>query len=163
MSLKVGVIIFGFYKKKVTKPKKIKKKKLKPVQTDQVRFGSVRFGFLRQKLVQIGLARFSSLARFSQFWLGFFLFGSVFRFGSVWARFDFFGFLLIKPKPNRTGHFFQNFNRFFLQFGFFGFIFWFFDFFAHPYLKEYVNPFQGKMYRSTKETFITSKVNVLSH
>ena len=102
MSLKVGVIIFGFYQKKVTKPKKKLKKKPKPVQTDQVRFGSVRFGFLRQKLVQIGLARFSSLARFSQFWLGFFLFGSVFAvwlgLGSIW----FFWFFAYKTKtePN---------------------------------------------------------------
>jgi hypothetical protein len=95
MSLKVGVIIFGsvrFLSKKSYQTKKKLKKKPKPVQTDRV-----RFGFLGQKLVQIGLARFSSLARFSQFWLGFFLFGSVF---AVWARFGFFGFLLIKPKLN---------------------------------------------------------------
>jgi hypothetical protein len=31
---------------------------------------------------------------------------------SVLVRFGFFGFLLIKPKPNRTGRFFQKFNRF---------------------------------------------------
>jgi hypothetical protein len=30
--------------------------------------------------------------------------------GSV--RFNFFDFKLIKPKPNRTGWFFHNFNRF---------------------------------------------------
>jgi hypothetical protein len=35
--------------------------------------------------------------------------------GSV--RFSFFGFRLIKP--NRTGRFFQNFNRFFSRFVFF--------------------------------------------
>jgi hypothetical protein len=40
-------------------------------------------------------------------------FGSgFFRFFSVWVRFGFFSFRLIKPKPNRTGWFFQNFNRF---------------------------------------------------
>jgi hypothetical protein len=76
MSLKVGVIIFGsvqFLSKKSYQTKKKLKKKPKPVQTDRF-----RFGFLGQKLIQIGLARFSSLARFSRFWLGFFLFGLVF-------------------------------------------------------------------------------------
>jgi len=71
------------------------------VQTD--RFW---FGFLGQKPVQTGFARFfrfdSVLARFFP---GFFSLGSV--------RFSFFGFRLIKPKQNRTGWFFQNFNRFF--------------------------------------------------
>ena len=67
---------------------------------------SVRFGFLGKKLVQTGLARFFSV------WLGFFGFGSVFfrffvGFGSVRLS-----FLFIKPKPNRTGRFFQKFNRF---------------------------------------------------
>jgi hypothetical protein len=39
-------------------------------------------------------------------------FGSVFSwFGLVWVRFGFFGFRLIKPKSNRTGQFFQNFNQ----------------------------------------------------
>jgi len=33
-------------------------------------------------------------------------------FFSVWVWFGFFSFRLIKPKPNRTGQFFQNFNRF---------------------------------------------------
>jgi hypothetical protein len=33
-------------------------------------------------------------------------------------RFGFFSFRLIKPKPNRTGQFFQNSNRFFSRFGF---------------------------------------------
>jgi hypothetical protein len=105
--LKVGVIIFGsvrFLSKKITKPKLFKKKKTetrpKSGQTDRF-----RFDFLGQKPVQ------TSLARFFRFWLGFLSFGSVllgfFRF---W--FGFFGFLLIKPKPNRTGWFFQNFNRF---------------------------------------------------
>ena len=73
--------------------------------TDSVRFGSIRF--FRTKPVQTSLARFFS---------GFFGFGSV----------QFFGFLLIKPKPNRTDWFFQNFNRFnrfFLRFGFFSYFF----------------------------------------
>jgi len=137
----IGVIIFGsvrFLSKKVTKPKFffVLKKKPKPSQTGWFRFGSV---FLGQKLVQTGLARFFrfwlgfsgfgsvfsgfgsvffGLARFFRFgsvfpvWLGF---GSVFfrffvGFGSV--RFGFFGFLFIKPKPNRTGRFFQKMNRF---------------------------------------------------
>jgi hypothetical protein len=47
-------------------------------------------------------------------WLGFF---SLAQFFSV--RFGFFSFSLIKPKPNRTGRFFQNFNRLFSRFGFF--------------------------------------------
>ena len=84
-----------------------------------VGFGSV---FLGQKPVQTGLARFSRffpvLALFFSVWLGFSglaRFGSVFfrffvGFGSV--RFGFFGFLFIEPKPNRTGRFFQKFNRF---------------------------------------------------
>jgi hypothetical protein len=91
----VEVIIFGsvrFLSKKVTKPKFFLKKtetEPKPGQTDRF-----RFGFLGKKPVQTGLARFF------RFWLGFFLFW----FGSV--RFGFFGFLLIKPKPNRTGWYF---------------------------------------------------------
>jgi hypothetical protein len=43
----------------------------------------------------------------------------LFGFDSV----RFFGFLLIKLKLNRTGMFFQNFNRFFSRFGFFGYFF----------------------------------------
>jgi len=108
------------------------KKKPKPGQTDRF-----RFGFLGKKPVQTGLARFF------RFWLGFSLFGSVFSgFFSVSVRFCFFGFLLIKPKPNRTGRFFQNFNRF-NRFFFFSSVFsviffrfsrfnQFFGFFAHP-------------------------------
>jgi hypothetical protein len=93
---------------------------------------------LRQKPVQIGLARFF------RFWLGFLGFGSVFSsigsvsilaqffwFGSVFfpffsvsIRFGFFSFLLIKP--NRTSLFFQKFNRFFFgsvfSIFFFGFL-----------------------------------------
>ena len=93
---------FFFEKKTETEPK--------PGQTDRF-----RFGFLGQKPVQTGLARFS------RFWLGFLGFGSVFScFGSVspvWL-----GFLFIKPKPNRTGLFFQKinwFNRFFFSVNFF--------------------------------------------
>ena len=79
---------------------------------------SVRFGFLGQKPVQTGLARFF---RFGSVWLGFFS-----GFLSVSVRFGFFSFLFIKP--NRTGWFFQKFNRFnrffFVRF-FRLFVFWF--------------------------------------
>ena len=78
-------------------------KKPKPVQTDRFRFGSV--WFLWQKPVQAGLTRFFGLARFFQVF---------FRFG-----FSFFGFRLIKPKPNQTGQFLKNFNRFFFTIQFF--------------------------------------------
>jgi len=99
---------------------------LKSVQTDRFRFGSV---FLGQKPVWLS---FSVLARFdSVFFPVFFGLGSV--------RFSFFGFRLIKPKPNQTGRFFQNFNRFnrfFFTVQFFRLFFFrfsrFFDFFAHP-------------------------------
>jgi flagellar biosynthesis protein FlhB len=82
----------------------------------------------------------SVLAQFFPVWLGFFLVWLVFSgFSSVWVRFGFFGFRLIKPKLNRTGWFFQNFNRFFFsQFSFFVYLFLFsrfnrfFDLFAHP-------------------------------
>jgi hypothetical protein len=100
-----------FIKKKATKPKKKikKKRKHKPVQTDQFRFSLV---FLEQKPVQTGLARF--------FWFGSVFFGfGLARFFSVWVRFGFFSFRLIKPKPNQTGRFFQNSNRFFLTIKFF--------------------------------------------
>ena len=53
-------------------------------------------------------------------WLDFSRFGSVFSwfgFGSV------FGFRFIKPKPNRTGQFFKNYNQFYQFF----FIIWFFS------------------------------------
>ena len=90
-------------------------------------FGSVRFGFLGQKPVQTGLAWFSRFwLSFFRFWRGFFGLARFFRFGSVLARFGsvfcpvffssvrfgFSGSRLKKPKPNRTGRFFQNFNRF---------------------------------------------------
>jgi hypothetical protein len=95
-------------------------------------FDSVRFGFFREKT---GSNRFGSvfpvLARFFpvfSVWLGF---GSVFL---VWLSFfpGFlsvrFGFLVIKPKPNQTGWFFQKFNqfnRFFFSVRFFRFFFGF--------------------------------------
>jgi hypothetical protein len=108
------VIIFGsvrFLSTKVTKPKFFfLKKKPKPGQTDRFRFGFF--------MAKTGSNRFGSV--FSV-WLGFFS-----GFLSVSVRFGFFGFLLIKPKPNRTGRFFQKFNRFnrvFFRFGFFGFFF----------------------------------------
>jgi len=67
--------------------------------------------FLGQKPVQTDLAQFSLfflvLAWFFRFWLGLARFFLVFS-----VRFGFFGFLLIKPKSNRTGWFFQNFNWF---------------------------------------------------
>ena len=52
----------------------------------------------------------------------------IFGFGSVFSglrsvRFGFFSFRLIKPKPNQTGRFFQNFNRFFSWFSFFSYFF----------------------------------------
>jgi hypothetical protein len=101
-----------FFLKKKPKPNR---NRVKPTG-----FGSVRFGFLGQKSVQTGLVRFF------RFWLGFLDFGSVFSvwlgfsglarffsgFLSVLVRFGFFGFLLIKPKPNRTSRVFQKFNRF---------------------------------------------------
>jgi len=101
---------------------------------------SVRFGFLGQKPVWLGFSGFGSV--FFRFWLGFFGFGSVWldffsSFLSVSVRF--FGFLLIKPKPNRTepAGFFKNligligffFRLFFFRFSRFN---RFFDFFAHP-------------------------------
>ena len=110
---------FFFIKKTETEPR--------PVQTDRFRFGSVRF--FREKT---GSNRFSSV--FSV-WLGFFP-------GFFSVRFGFSGSRLKKPKPNRTGRFFQNFNRFnrffftvrFFQLFFFRFSRFnrFFGFFEHP-------------------------------
>jgi hypothetical protein len=80
--------LFGLvFIKKITKLK-FKKKKTKIGSNRPV---SVRFGFLGQKPVQTSLprfflvlARFSGLARFSRFWLGFFWFWlSFLGFGSV--------------------------------------------------------------------------------
>jgi hypothetical protein len=59
------------------------------------------------------------------------MFGSVFFSGFlVWVWFGFFGFMLIKPKPNRTGRFFQNFNRFNQVF----FTVWFFSYYFSGFL-----------------------------
>jgi len=129
-----------FFKKTETEPK--------PVQTDRFRFGSFRFSFLEKKPVQTGLARFfrfsSVLARFFPVWLGFFSLARFWHGFSVWlgffpVRFGFSGSRLKKPKPNRTGQFFQNFNRFFFTVRFFQLFFfwfsrfnWFFGFFEHP-------------------------------
>jgi len=119
-----------FFLKKKPKPNR---NRFKPTG-----FGSVRFGFLEKKPVQTGLARFFGLTRF-------FRFGSVLaRFGSVFFRF-FFRFGSVFPVPglkNRTGRFFQNFNRFnrfFFTVRFFRLFFFrfsrfnrFFGFFEHP-------------------------------
>jgi hypothetical protein len=88
------------------------------------------FYFKKKKLAGFGSVRFfrtkTDLTRFFSVWLGF----------SVWVR---FGFRFIKPKPNRTGRFFQNFNwfnRVFFTVRFFWLFFfwfsWFFSFFAIP-------------------------------
>jgi hypothetical protein len=101
------VIIFvRFLLKKSNQIKKNLKKKLKPVQTDWF-----RFGFLEQKPVQTDLAWF--------FW-----FGSVFS-GLALVFSGFFGFMLIKPKPNRSVFFFTVwfFQLFFIRFS---------RFFSHP-------------------------------
>ena len=121
--------LFGLvFIKKITKLKFKKKKnqnRVKPTGFGSVRFfraktgsnqfasvfsgfGSVfRFGSVFSVLARFFLV----LAQFSRFWLGFSGLARFFcRFFSVLVR---FGFLLIKPKPNRTGRFFQNFNRFF--------------------------------------------------
>jgi hypothetical protein len=107
-----------------------------PFLVELVIFGSVRFlsknsnqtdfkkktetGSNRPVLVRFG---FLGQNRFKPFWLGF------------------FGFRLIKPKPNRTGRFFQNFNRFnrfFFTVRFFSYFFLFslfnrfFNFFTYP-------------------------------
>jgi len=99
---------------------------------DYFRFGLV---FIKKKVIKLNFLK-KNRNRFKPVWLGFF---PVF---SVWVRFGFFGFRLIKHKPNRTGWFFQNFNRFnhfFFTVRFFQlFFFWFsrfnqvFGFFTHP-------------------------------
>ena len=104
----LGMIIFGlvwFFLKKVTKPIFFFKKS-KSVQNRSV---SVWFCLEKNRFKPVWLS-FFILARFFQF-------GSVFWFDSIYSGFfvlvwfGFFGFGLIKP--NRTGYFFQNFNRFF--------------------------------------------------
>jgi len=95
----------------------------KKTETESNRSVSVRFfwaktGSNRFGSVFLVLARFSRffpvLARFFLVLLGFF---SGFLLVSV--RFGFFGFLFIKPKPKRTGRFFQKYNRFFFSVRFF--------------------------------------------
>jgi hypothetical protein len=76
---------FGFYKKKGNQTDFFSKNEPKPVQTDRFRFGSIIW---EQKLVFF-------------VWLGFF---------PVWL--GFFDFRFIKLKPNWTGWFFKNSNRF---------------------------------------------------
>jgi len=99
------------------------KKKLKPNRNQFIPTGFGSVWFFRTKtnsnrfgsffLFWLSFFRFGSV--FFRFWLGFFLI--FFSLGSV--RFGFFGFRLIKPKPNRTGRFFQNFNRFIFKLQFF--------------------------------------------
>jgi hypothetical protein len=104
------------------------------VKVGVIIFCSVRFGFYKKnnrtepKPVQTD--RFGFLGKHR-------LKTVLARFFPVWVRFSFFGFRLIKP--NWTGWFFQNFNRFFFTIRFFQlFFFWFsqfnrfFSFFASP-------------------------------
>jgi len=127
IQVKLGVIIFGsvrFLSKKVTKLKYFffEKKNQNRTETGSNRPVSVRFFRAKTSSNRFGsvfpvLARFSRffpvLARFFSVWLGFFVLARFFSgFLSVSVRFGFFGFLFIKPKPNRTGWFFQKFNRF---------------------------------------------------
>jgi len=109
-SYTIGVIIFGlvrFLSKKSNQTEIFfKKTKTEPKlgQTDWFRCGSIWFFRAKTDSNRFGSV-FSVLARFGSVFFWFFS-----GFGSV--RFGFFGFLLIKPKPNRTDRFFQNFNRF---------------------------------------------------
>ena len=94
-------------------------------------FGSIQFLLKKNNQTEFF---FKKKSRFKLVWLGF---GSIFSslarffsglacfsgFSSVWVRFGFFGFRLIKPKLNRTGLFFQNFNRFFFHSSVFSFIY----------------------------------------
>jgi hypothetical protein len=86
----------------------------KKTETSSHRLVSVRFFRTKTGSNRFGLV-FSVLARF---------FAGLARF----FRFGFFRFRLIKPKPNRTGWFFQNFNRFFFMVRFFRFFFCFLGF-----------------------------------
>ena len=111
-----GVIIFGSVQFISKKNNQIEFFSFKKNRNGSNRPVSVRFGFLGKKPVQTSLARF---------WLGFL---------RVWL-----GFRFIKPKPNRTGRFFQNFNRFFFTVQFFRLLFssflgflGFFYFFTYP-------------------------------
>jgi len=105
------VIIFGsvqFLSKKVIKPNFFLKKNRNRNRVKPTGFGSVSV-FLGQKPVQTGLALFSSFGSVFSVFSGF---GSVFFPVFCRFRFGLVRFLLIKPKPNQTGWFFQKFNRF---------------------------------------------------
>jgi len=108
-----------FLSKKVTKSNFFFLKKKPKPNRNQVKptgFGSVRFFRAKTGSNLFGsvFPVFSVLARFFSVWLGFFS-----GFFSISVRFGFFGFLVIKPKPNLTGRFFQKFNRFFFSVQFF--------------------------------------------
>jgi hypothetical protein len=125
-----GSVRFGFYQKKVTKPKYFFKKNRN--QFKLTGFVSVRFFRTKTGSNWFGLFfRFGSvLARF---------FADLARFFSVWVRFGFFGFRLIKPKLNWPVFFkiLIGLIGFFSRFDFFGYFFSgflsFLGFFAHPY------------------------------
>ena len=100
----------------------------KKTETGSNRPSSVRF--LEKKPVQnwfgsvfLVLARFFRFGSVFSVWLRFSLLAQFFF--SISVRFGFFSFLLIKPKSNRTGQYFQNFNWFnyFYLFGFFSYFF----------------------------------------
>jgi len=78
--------------------------------------------------------------------------------GGGWMQGNFFGFRLIKPKPNRTGRFLKNsnrFNRFFFTVRFFRLFFFrfsqfnrFFGFFTHPCYYAFSVSFRCQYIRS---------------
>ena len=130
---------FGSVFIKKSNQTEFKKKKPKP---NRNRVKPVWLGcFCLARFSRFWLSFFRFWLGFFRFWLGFFRCGSVisvwlgfdsvwlgfglvfFQFFSVSVQFGFFSFFLIKPKPNRTGRFFQNFNRFFFRFGCFGYFF----------------------------------------
>jgi len=89
----------------IKKTIKLKFKKKKTTETGSNRSVSVRF--FRKKPVQTGLARFF------QFWLGFF---------SIWVRFGFFWFQIYKTETEPIG-FFKILIGFFSRFNFFSYFF----------------------------------------
>jgi len=130
------VFIFGsvrFLSKKSNQTEFFFKKKPKPVQTDRFRFGSVRFFRAKTGSNWFGSV-FSVWLGFFPVWLGFF--SSFFRFG--FGSGSVFSVPGLKNR-NRTGWFFQNFNRFFFTVRFFRLFFFqfswfnrFFGFFEYP-------------------------------
>jgi hypothetical protein len=92
LSFRLGVIIFGSVRFLSKKSNQTEIFFYKKTETGSNRPVSVRFGLFRTKTGSNRL-------------------GSVFL-GLSSVRFGFLGFKLIKPKPNRTGRFFQNSNRF---------------------------------------------------